>query len=104
MGRCIPSRRRAMCRSDWLLVGVLLVGAVGVGVYRCIPSDDVPLRVGMTEEEVYATLHDELHLARTNWGLGGADPWEFYLGLPDPKYGEERTVSIYYDTNGRLAR
>src|SRR5438094_6584173 len=47
-------------RKVWLLVGVLLLGVAGAGVYLCVFPDDPPpappLRAGMTGTEVQEVM------------------------------------------------
>jgi hypothetical protein len=105
-GRKPPSRTANRRWVIWLVAGLLLLGVVQnilvvrMTAHRRAVERDMPLlRAGMTEAEVYATLHD-LGWTRKAWGAPGTS--EFYVSEPDEEYGEERTVSVQYE-NGRLA-
>jgi hypothetical protein len=67
-------------RTIWLVVGVLvLLACVGVSLYRRLAHSYVPIRVGMTREEVRGAMSDD-----------------YYCDFPRPSDDHRPLDTVYY--------
>jgi hypothetical protein len=46
-------------RIVWLVVGVLAWAGIAAVVYRSLPSDNVPIRVGMSAADIYTQMESQ---------------------------------------------
>src|SRR5262249_36596682 len=87
-------------RNAWLLLGILLIVAVAVGVYRYTKRFEVMLRLGMTFSEVEAILGPPSDDSSGSMEDGN---WHIYWTKPD-WLGRYQSVSVHFDSENKVVQ
>jgi hypothetical protein len=86
-----------------LLVGVLLLVIIGARVRRSVVPDDMPLQVGMSEDEVDKRLGPFLWILCESSNSMGQGCAVVYCGKPD-WFGCYRVTTVHFDGDNRVIR